>query len=59
MILNPSDPSGLGLFSKCARNQASRLRSHRPATATRSKTAKSTDDRARKKMITNFTFGKQ
>ncbi len=59
MILNPSDPTGLGLFSKCARNQAARLRSHRPASANRSKTMRSTDDNARKKVITHYTFAKQ
>lgn len=59
MILNPSDPTGLGLFSKCARNQASKLRSHRPASSNRAKTTKSSDDRARKKIVTSFTFAKQ
>lgn len=59
MILNPSDPTGLGLFSKCARNQAAKLRSHRPASANRSKTTRSIDDNARKKVVTHYSFDKQ
>jgi hypothetical protein len=59
MILNPSDPTGLGLFSKCARNQASKMKPHRPATAGRPKTAKSDDEHPRKKLITHIGFAKQ
>ncbi len=33
MILDSSDPSGLGLFSRCARNQASKSKTNRPKTA--------------------------
>lgn len=59
MILNPSDPTGLGLFSKCARNQAARLRSHRPASAAKPKTLRSANDTSRKKLVTSYTFAKQ
>lgn len=59
MILNPSDPSGLGLFSRCARNQASKLKSHRPATAARSKIAQSSSTLPRKKIMTHYSFDKQ
>jgi len=37
MILDPNDPTGLGLFSKCARNQAAKTKPHRPTTAFRQK----------------------
>lgn len=57
MILNPSDPSGL--FSKCARSQASKLKPHRPATASRAKTIKSPDGSDKKKLINNSSFLKQ
>jgi hypothetical protein len=34
MILDPSDPTGIGLFSKCARNHASKSKpSNRPASS--------------------------
>lgn len=58
MILNPTDPSGIGLFSRCARNQALKAKPHRPTTANRSRAPKSTES-ARKKSITYFGFDKQ
>lgn len=33
MILDKSDPTGLGLFSRCARNQACKSIKNRPKTA--------------------------
>ncbi len=33
MILAPNDPTGHGLFSKCARNQAAKSSRHRPRSA--------------------------
>lgn len=33
MILDQSDPTGLGLFSRCARNQACKTTKTRPQTA--------------------------
>jgi hypothetical protein len=41
MILDSSDPTGLGLFSRCARNQACKSKKSRPKTAV---SRKSTND---------------
>lgn len=38
MIKNPNDPSGLGLFSKCARNQAAKIINHRQNSLARNRT---------------------
>jgi hypothetical protein len=57
MILNPSDPTGL--FSKCARSQASKMKGHRPATASRAQTIKSPSPNDKKKLINSSSFLKQ
>jgi hypothetical protein len=37
MILDSTDPSGLGLFSRCARNQACKSTKNRPQSANNKK----------------------
>lgn len=59
MILNPNDPTGLGLFSKCARSQASKVKSHRPATPNKLAKDKHSEDHFKKKSTTFFGFEKQ
>ena len=41
MILDENDPSGLGLFSQCARNQACKNIKNRPHTASSRKPSRS------------------
>lgn len=50
MILNPSDPTGIGLFSKYARNQAMKTKSVRPASASKSRSIKPLEP-SRKKSV--------
>jgi hypothetical protein len=59
MILDRNDPTGLGLFSKCARSQASKLKPHRPNTAARSKSKPVQEDGNRKKSNTHYSFDMQ
>lgn len=58
MILDSNDPTGLGLFSKCARNQASKLKSNRPATAGR-RIKQVQEDTNRRKINTHCSFDRQ
>lgn len=58
MILNPTDPTGIGLFSKCARNQAMKSKALRPASATKNKSMKPVES-LRKKSIVSDSFTRQ
>ena len=40
MILDQSDPTGIGLFSKCARNHASKFKSQKAYVSSRAKQKK-------------------
>jgi hypothetical protein len=57
MILNPTDPSGTGLFSRCARNQALKVKPHQGVIVARVKPAKSMES-TRRKSVTYFGFDK-
>lgn len=59
MIKDSTDPTGLGLFSKCARNHASRTKpTYRPGTAgTRPKSH--TQEHTKKKPRSHMNFEKQ
>jgi hypothetical protein len=59
MILDNTDPSGLGLFSKCARNQASKNKTVRPVTANSKKTKINVEESSRKRIVSHSWFDKQ
>jgi hypothetical protein len=58
MIANPTDPTGLGLFSKCARNYAMKSKAIRPASTSKSKSVRPVQP-LRKKSVTSDSFSKQ
>lgn len=58
MIPNPSDPTGLGLYSKYARNHAMKSKSHSHNSAAKPKSLKPIDSQ-RKKSINSDYFSKQ
>lgn len=58
MIVNPTDPTGLGLFSKCARNQAMKSKTLRPASASKNKSLKPVEP-PRRKYVVSDSFSKQ
>lgn len=51
MILDPNDPTGLGLFSKCARNHASKSKAQHSSITTRPKTKNRREEPSLKKSI--------
>lgn len=58
MILDRNDPTGHGLFSKCARHQAARGKSHKSPSDSASR-LKLSDELFRRKPIAPVGFGKQ
>jgi hypothetical protein len=59
MILDPSDPSGTGLFSKCARNHASKLKSHYRPTSTSLQPKGKSQEIPKRKSRAQVGFSKQ
>lgn len=59
MILNPSDPSGEGLFSRCGRNHASKTKPHYRPSSVPLKPKERNPDRLKKKPQSHFGFDKQ
>lgn len=59
MITDQSDPSGLGLFSKCARNHASRLKPKYKPSSTPRQPKPPLQEQFKKKSRAHFGFDKQ
>lgn len=59
MILDPNDPTGIGLFSKFARNHASKFKTQRSYVSTHSQPKIQKDEFYRKKVPSYFSFDKQ
>lgn len=59
MILDQSDPTGIGLFSKCARNYASKFKSQRTYVSARAKQKLKNEEPTQKKVQAYFSFDKQ
>ena len=59
MILDLSDPTGIGLFSRAARSQAAKVKPNRPSTPSRNLSVQHSAPTVKKNLKNVSTFSRQ